>query len=119
LQDSVEKLGNVFSVSPGFYYLCSVLQVFNEGKVKLYIPKDGKDYAIAYAQKQEEIPLYFKTTENGNYTLKIYLEGLEMGYLHLIDTKIGAEVDLLQTPSYTFEATSSDDAVRFKLVFKP
>ena len=93
--------------------------VFNEGKVKLYIPKDGKDYAIAYAQKQEEIPLYFKTTENGNYTLKIYLEGLEMGYLHLIDTKIGAEVDLLQTPSYTFEAQSSDDAVRFKLVFKP
>lgn len=87
--------------------------------MKLYIPKDGKDYAIAYAQKQEEIPLYFKTTENGNYTLKIYLEGLEMGYLHLIDTKIGAEVDLLQTPSYTFEATSSDDAVRFKLVFKP
>ena len=93
--------------------------VFNEGKVKLYIPQDGKDYAIAYAQKQGEVPLHFKSTENGDYTLKIEFEGMEMSYLHLFDTKTGAEIDLLQTPSYTFEAQSNDDAVRFKLVFKP
>jgi hypothetical protein len=92
--------------------------VFNEGKVKLYIPKDGREYAISYAQKQEEMPLHFKTTENGNYTLKIQLEGMEMSYLHLFDTKTGTEVDLLQTPTYTFEAQSSDDAARFMLVFK-
>ena len=29
----------------------------------------------------------------------------------------GADVDLLETPGYTFEATTSDYASRFKLVF--
>jgi hypothetical protein len=29
----------------------------------------------------------------------------------------GADIDLLQTPSYTFEAKTSDHASRFRLVF--
>lgn len=38
-------------------------------------------------------------------------------YLHLIDNMTGADIDLLATPNYTFEAKTSDYASRFKLVF--
>ena len=41
-----------------------------------------------------------------------------MTYLHLIDNMTGADVDLLATPSYTFDARTTDYASRFKLVFK-
>ena len=37
--------------------------------------------------------------------------------LTLIDNLTGANVDLLQTPSYTFESRTTDYASRFKLVF--
>ena len=40
-----------------------------------------------------------------------------MNYLHLIDNMTGADVDLLQTPEYTFKAKTSDYASRFRLVF--
>lgn len=36
---------------------------------------------------------------------------------HLIDNLTGADIDLLQTPSYTFNARTDDYASRFKLVF--
>ena len=37
--------------------------------------------------------------------------------LHLIDNLTGADIDLLQNPSYSFEARTTDYASRFKLVF--
>ena len=37
--------------------------------------------------------------------------------MHLIDNMTGANVDLLQTPSYSFEAKTMDYVSRFKLVF--
>jgi hypothetical protein len=40
-----------------------------------------------------------------------------MRYLHLIDSLTGADVDLLTEPSYTFDAKTTDDASRFRLVF--
>ena len=40
-----------------------------------------------------------------------------MGYLHLIDNMTGNDVDLLATPSYSFEAKTTDYESRFKLVF--
>ena len=42
---------------------------------------------------------------------------MDLDYLHLIDNFTGADVDLLVTPSYTFNATISDNANRFRLVF--
>jgi hypothetical protein len=84
---------------------------------KLYIPQNGKDFAVAYANKESEMPINFKAAKNGTYTISIETEGLELGYLHLIDILTGNDVDLLATPSYTFEAKTSDYATRFKLVF--
>lgn len=91
--------------------------VFNNDNAKLYIPQDGKDYAITNAERQGEIPLNFEATENGEYTIFVNPEGVEMGYLHLIDNLTGADVDLLTTSSYTFSAKTTDYASRFRLVF--
>ena len=65
------------------------------------------------------MPINFKAAKNDTYTISIETEGLELGYLHLIDNLTGYDVDLLATPSYTFEAKTSDYATRFKLVFGP
>ena len=91
--------------------------VFNEENAKLYIPQGNEDYAIAFSNGQGEMPLNFKATKNGTYTISVNPEGVEMDYLHLIDNMTGVDVDLLQTPEYTFNAKTSDYESRFRLVF--
>ena len=90
---------------------------FGEQNANIYLPQGGEDYAIAYSDKQGEMPLNFKANENGTYTLTINPEGVEVGYLHLIDNMTGADVDLLANPSYSFNAKVTDYESRFKLVF--
>ncbi len=84
---------------------------------RIYIPQDGEEYAIVNAETTGEIPVNFKASKNGTYTISVDVEGLELGYLHLIDNMTGLDVDLLATASYTFEAKTTDYASRFKLVF--
>lgn len=91
--------------------------VFNKDNAKLYIPQGDEDYAIAYAEKQGEMPLNFEAKESGSYTISVNPESVEMDYLHLIDNMTGTDVDLLATPSYTFESKTSDYVSRFRLVF--
>ena len=104
---------------------------FNEGHqlekfyfgndAKIYFPQGGKDYAIAYSERQGELPLNFKATENGTYTLTVSSplnpKFLILNYLHLVDNLTGADIDLLVQPSYTFTAKTTDYESRFKLVF--
>ncbi len=101
---------------------------FNEGAVlpkfrfgdnaEIYIPQGNEDYAIAYSDKQGEMPLNFKATKNGEYTLNINPDGVELGYLHLVDNMTGADIDLLSKLAYTFQARTDDYASRFRLVFR-
>ena len=84
---------------------------------RLYMPVNGNDYAVVYTENQGEMPVSFRAAENGNYTLSFNTENVELGYLHLIDNMTGNDVDLLSTPSYSFEAKTTDYASRFKLVF--
>ena len=104
--------------------------VFNEDNAKLYIPQDGKDYAIVISEGQGELPLNFKANADGQYTISVNPENVEMGYLHLIDNMTGADIDLLSAGdrgsspamttegvSYTFNAKTTDYESRFKLVF--
>ena len=90
---------------------------FNANSSKLYIPQDNKDYAVVYAEAQGEMPVNFKAAENGTYTLSFNSENTEFSYLHLIDNMTGNDVNLLETPSYSFDARTTDYASRFKLVF--
>ena len=90
----------------------------NAGSTKLYIPQGSKDYAVVRSANEGEMPVSFKAAENGTYTLNVEAKNVEVTYLHLIDNRTGADVDLLANPSYTFEANKGDNASRFRLVFK-
>ena len=79
--------------------------------------QDGQDFAVVYAKELNELPVIFKVTQNGTYTISIENKGLDLEYLHLIDNLTGADIDLLQTPEYVFNARTSDYASRFRLVF--
>ncbi len=91
--------------------------MFNEDNTKLYIPQNGTDYAVVCNEGEGEMPINFKAAQNGTYTLSFEVENLEMDQLTLIDNLTGADIDLLATPSYTFEAKTTDYASRFRLVF--
>lgn len=84
----------------------------------VFFREESKDFANIYANDVNQLPLYFTTREYGQYTINVKLENLTCEYLHLIDNLTGMDVDLLATPSYTFQANSSDYACRFKLVFE-
>ena len=90
----------------------------NPNHTKVVIPQGGKDYAVAYSESGTgEMPISFKAETNGTYTLDFSNEEVTFSYLHLIDNLAGIDVDLLQTPTYTFEAKTTDYASRFRLVF--
>ena len=90
---------------------------FNPNSTKVYMPVDGKDYAVVSAESEGEMPVCFKAEENGTYTMSFTSENTKFNYLHLIDNMTGADVDLLVNPNYTFDARYTDYASRFKLVF--
>lgn len=89
----------------------------NPNHTKVYIPKDNKDYAVVSAEAQGEMPVNFQAETNGTYNFSFNTENVEFSYLHLIDNMTGKDIDLLATPNYSFEATTSDYASRFRLVF--
>jgi hypothetical protein len=84
----------------------------------LFIPQNGKDCAVVHSAHTGEIPVCFKATEDGTYSLVVNTENVEMEYLHLIDNMTGADIDLLQTQSYSFEAQTTDNVSRFRLAFR-
>ena len=89
-----------------------------DNSTKLYLSQDNHDYAVARVNEQDEMPVNFKASENGNYTITVNVDNVTMNYLHLIDNLTGADIDLLQTPSYSFTAKTSDYTSRFRLVLK-
>ena len=103
---------------------------FHEDGTKMFIPKNGKDYAVVNAEDANEIPVNFKAKNNGEYTLTVsspFTSHLSsFTYLHLIDNLTGADIDLLPSlraersnpqVAYSFTAQTTDYAARFKLVF--
>ena len=90
---------------------------FGTPNANIYIPQNGKEFAMVSSEAQGEMPVNFKANVDGQYTITVNAEDMEMGYLHLIDNLTGFDIDLLATPSYTFNAKSDDYASRFRLVF--
>lgn len=92
--------------------------MLDPSNTKLYIPQNGNEYAVVSADaKVCEMPVNFKAAQNGTYTLSFNLRNMDLDYLHMIDNMTGEEIDVLATPSYTFSATQSDFAARFRLMF--
>ena len=100
---------------------------FGNPSANISIPQGGKEYAVANVNvgtdvarnvSTNEMPVNFKATKNGEYTISVNPENVELDYLHLIDNLKGTDIDLLKTPKYTFKANSTDSENRFKLMFK-
>ena len=92
------------------------IEILNSNS-KIYFQKESHDLATLNAGDMGEIPVCFKAVKNGNYTLSFKSEEVTFTYLHLIDNKTGNDVNLLETPYYSFDATTSDYESRFRLVF--
>jgi hypothetical protein len=84
---------------------------------QLYIPQNGKSYAVVHCSGVGEMPLNFEAAANGTFTISASVEATEMAYLHLIDNLEGADINLLQQPYYSFDAKYTDYPSRFKVVF--
>ena len=89
----------------------------NENSTKIFVPQNNKNYAIAYTEGANVMPMCFTTKESGIYTMNFNTKNMNCSYLHLIDNVTGTDIDLFQTPSYTFNSSDSNYANRFKLVF--
>ena len=85
----------------------------NDEIQKLYINKDGSDFAVADIDDvTKAFNLNIKVVTTGRYTLKVNADG-DFSYLHLLDRYSGNDVDLLVDGDYEFVAAPSDNANRF------
>ena len=85
----------------------------------LYLNRDQQSYVMLVLDHALAVELNYQVKHNGEYALSMEAPNLDLEYLHLLDKLTGAEIDLLASPSYTFEAKIGDDASRFLLMFKP
>ena len=92
---------------------------FDESAPSLWIRDNGGNYAIAHLDSQcETIDLMFRNNQSGTFTLSVNSNDLDFNYLHLIDHITGADIDLLQQPSYTFSTNGNEFEARFLLVVR-
>ena len=116
LRSNNKQLDNAILVFGGDQQLGKM--TFRANSSKIFMPVEGKDYAITSVDGQVgEVPVSFVPENNGTYSLSFTSEEVSFSYLHLIDNMTGNDVNLLQTPSYSFDARTTDYASRFKLVF--
>ena len=84
----------------------------------VYLHRDRQSYIMLVRGEANRIDLCYQPTP-GKHTLSVEAKYLGLDYLHLVDHLTGADIDLLSSPSYGFESTGNDYAVRFQLVFSP
>lgn len=89
-----------------------------DNRTKVFATRDNEELAIVVCNDDEQT-VNFKTAKNGTYTISVTLKDVEADHLHLIDNLTGNDVDLMATPTYSFEAKTTDYASRFRLVFSP
>jgi hypothetical protein len=104
-QKGVQKMFSLYANAPG-----------------LYSPKMNKNYsinALTTIADHPIVPISFRAGANGNYTL----HASELNsfatptYIYLKDLATNMITDLNQHPDYTFAATTTDNAMRFQLLF--
>ena len=84
----------------------------------VYVMDGDDDYAAARIEDiAGTMPIHFEAVADGEYTITIEAKHTDAHYMHLLDNFTGDDIDLLVEPSYTFNATTNDNADRFRLVF--
>ena len=92
---------------------------FGQNAPNLAIRNEKGDFAIAYFDKKSDvIELVFTTPNNGDATLNVETVNSDFDSLHLIDSTTGADIDLLQQPSYTFSVSEQAGERHFNLRYK-
>lgn len=91
---------------------------FGNPAASIFIPQNGEDYAIAFSDRQGDVPLNFKANETGTYTISFAGDEMELNGIHLIDILAEEEIDLSVNPSYTFIGSPADRAERFVIRFE-
>lgn len=85
---------------------------------KLYARMEGEDYGLLFTPEgTERVPVFFKTPDDGTYTLTWEKHNGTFSSMYLIDNITGVRYDMLSHDSYTFEAHATDYAARFYIVF--
>lgn len=86
---------------------------YNEDAPMLYVKHNGESFASAdMSDDTRVINLSFEAKQMGRFTLSINAKG-NFDYIHLIDRMTGEDVDMLSEDSYSFIASSGDNADRF------
>ena len=89
------------------------------GNAKLYIPQNDEEYSVVFSDRQGDVPLNFKADEMGTYTITVETcHGASLQSVHLIDMLEEKDIDLGETPTYTFIGSPADRTARFKIVFR-
>ena len=90
----------------------------SKGKGIIYTHYGDEDYCIAFTEPGlSSVAVRFQAFEDAAFTMKWATRNGEFSYLHLIDNKMGTDVDCLATDEYRFTASPDDYVSRFKLVF--
>ncbi|MBO4567848.1 MAG: fibronectin type III domain-containing protein [Bacteroidales bacterium] len=87
-------------------------------KTSVSVIDNGEDFAAATIYELAgSMPVNFKAVEDGNYTITVNAKNIEPNTMILVDAFTGEEVNLLETPNYSFKATTNDEDNRFKIIF--
>ncbi|MBO7287379.1 MAG: leucine-rich repeat protein [Bacteroidales bacterium] len=88
----------------------------NKEAQMIYIPIEGVDYAIAKIDEYtNEIPISFKASRMGSYTISIDATKCNYDNVYLIDNESGNKIDILNN-KYTFIASSTQKTRDFTLL---
>ena len=78
----------------------------------------GQNYGLVFTPEDtEKVPVHFKVSESGVYTLTWSTYNGDFTSLRLIDNKTGANYDMLANKSYSFLASADDYASRFYITY--
>ena len=79
---------------------------------------EGRNYGMLFTpENTEKVPVHFKVSEDGTYTLRWNTENGNFTSLRLVDNITGINYDMLANDSYTFEAHVSDYSTRFYITY--
>ena len=85
----------------------------------IWLEHEQKAYSILVRDNADYIDINYKATQAGKHLFGVNAKDIETEYLHLIDHLTDADIDLLTTPSYSFESHKGDSISRFQLRFSP
>ena len=94
------------------------VESLNNANFDFYTRYGQKDYKLFFTPEGEQrVSVFFKTKEDGKFTLTWNTQNGKFDLLTLIDNVTGTECNMLTHDSYTFNGKATDFAARFYILF--